>query len=187
MQPAKKNLTKVLSAISMAAAATVAAKASGQILITPYYGQGISPDPNGVFISSSSTGAGAIYESVNSSGTPTTISMPVGDYLFLACDAVVTGDSNPDGTKTTGSSATKKAVQPSFLGLSSLNFNVISSDTNGSMLNPLNTGIVVGTYGGVTSYYTTANVNDLNNSNNPDSNTGYTVGNNSGGGFAPSW
>jgi hypothetical protein len=140
-----------------------------------------------VFISSSSTGAGAIYESVNSSGTPTTISMPVGDYLFLACDAVVTGDSNPDGTKTTGSSATKKAVQPSFLGLSSLNFNVISSDTNGSMLNPLNTGIVVGTYGGVTSYYTTANVNDLNNSNNPDSNTGYTVGNNSGGGFAPSW
>jgi len=150
MQPPKKNLTKVLSAISMAAAATLAAKsayATTGVTITPYYGADTSgATANDVIIATDSAGDNATYETVSSnpSNPATTISMPIGDYLFLACDAVVTGDSNPDGGKTTGtsSSTSGKAVQPSYLGLSSIGFQVLSSDTNGSKLLPVTTATV---------------------------------------------
>jgi hypothetical protein len=189
MQPAKKNLTKVMSAVSMAAAATLAAKsASAQILITPYYGADTSgASPNGVYIATDSTGSNASYETVNSnpSNPATTITMPIGDYLFLACDAVVTGDSNPDGGKTTGKSATAKAVQPSYLGLSSIGFQVLSSDTTSSMLQPVLTSSVIGTYGGITGYQSTASVNDANDLD--GDNNGFTTNNDAGSGSVPAW
>jgi hypothetical protein len=192
MQPAKKNLTKVLSAISMAAAATIAARsASAALTVTPYYGADTSgATPNGVYIATTAGGANPQYFAVNSNPSlpATTISMPVGDYLFLACDAVVTGDSNPDGGKTTGvnSKTNGKAVQPSYLGLSGIGMNVLSSDTNGSKLLPVATATVAGTYAGVTGYASVASVNDANGSANND-NSGFTTNNNSGSGSIPNW
>jgi len=191
MQPAKKNLTKVLSAISMAAAATLAAKsASAAITITPYYGQDTTGSSfNGVFLATDSAGDNPTWETVNNSGAPSTISMPVGDYLFLACDAVVTGDSNPDGGKTTGtgSKTSAKAVQPSYLGLASISYQVLSSDVTGSTLTPVATATVIGTYNGVTSYFSAASVNDANGTANNDDPNSTARNNNNGTGVIPNW
>jgi hypothetical protein len=194
MQPAKKNVTKVLSAISMAAAATLAAKsayATTGVVITPYYGADTSGSSlNGVMIATDSNGDNATWETVNSnlSNPTTTITMPVGDYLFLACDAVVTGDSNPDGGKTTGSSSSKKALQPSYLGLSSVGYQVVSSDATGSTLAPQSQSTIIGTYGGITAYTSTANINDANGATNGDYDTHQTAtNNNAGSGVVPNW
>jgi len=160
MQPAKKNLSKVLSAISMAAAATLAARtAQAQVLITPFYGnQSASTQSTGyndIFIANSSTvqstdepinsTAGVTLENITGSSQQT-ISMAVGDYLYLAVDAVVTGDNNSDGGKRTGpgtisGSGTHKstalAVQPTNLGLALLGVQIGSTDTGGAHLQPV--------------------------------------------------
>jgi len=188
MQPAKKNLSKVLSAISMAAAATLAAKtAQAQITITPFYGQATSTsNADGVFVYNNAETA-ATVESVTGS-SPTTINMVVGDYLFLAVDAVITGDTNADGGKQTGTITTagtgaKKTitttqqVQPSNLGLAAIGISVPSTDTNASKLAPLSDGTQIGgspSYSEGYGYETTAGVNT-------------SVGNNTTGKYPPAW
>ena len=149
MQPAKKNLSKALSAISMAAAATIAARAAhAQVMITPFYGD----DPtftqgtgyNEVWISQDYAGNTYTAENITSASVQT-VSMAVGDYLWLALDAVVTGATNPDAGKNTGvvlsggkaGNTTYMQVQPANLGLSTLGTDVLSSDLTGSKLQPL--------------------------------------------------
>jgi len=175
----------------MATAATLAAKAaSATVTITPYYGNDQSgTTPNAVIIATDSIGDNSTIEDLTQ-GAVNTINMPLGDYLFMAVDAVVTGDSNPDGgkrenvngitTKTSGS-----VVQPQYLGLSAIGVQVLSSDTNAKVLQPVVTNVVMGTYLGVTGYNSTASVNDT--SGTGDNTTGYTAGNNTGGGVAPDW
>jgi len=189
MQPAKKNLTKVMSAISMAAAATLAAKSAyAAITITPYYGSSSSAsapfgqtNPNGVFIATNESGSGATLESVNSSGSPTTLTMAVGDYLFLACDVVVTGNTNAAAGKKTGNATNKDIAQPSYLGLSSLGIQVVSSDSSATMLQPYPTGTPDGSW-----IESSASINDANGSGWGD-NSGFTTKNNSAGGAVPVW
>jgi autotransporter-associated beta strand protein len=191
MQSGKQNFIGAFSAISFATAATLAAKsASAAITITPYYGNDQSgTTPNAVIIATDSIGDHSTIEDLTQ-GIVNTINMPLGDYLFMAVDAVATGDSNPDGgkrenatgitTKTSGS-----VVQPQYLGLSVLSVQVLSSDANARLLQPVVTNVVAGTYAGVTGYYSTASVNDT--SGDGDNTSGYTAGNNSGGGVAPDW
>jgi autotransporter-associated beta strand protein len=190
MRSARKNFTGTFSAISMAAAAALAAKsASAAVTITPYYGNDQSgTTPNAVIVATDSIGDNSTVEHLTQ-GIVNTINMPLGDYLFMAVDAVVTGDSNPDGglrenahgitTNTSGS-----VVQPQYLGLASVGVQVLSSDATASLLQPVATHVPIGTYHGITNYNSTASVNDT--SGNGD-NSGYTAGNNSGGSIAPDW
>jgi hypothetical protein len=92
---------------------------------------------------------------------PTTINLPIGAYLSLAIDALITGDPNPDGGKATGPNDT---IQPSFLGLSDLGVSILSSDTNAAVLSPVGTGgpYSIGANGGTT-YLSTGIVNNSQN------------------------
>ena len=117
MQPAKKNLTKVLSSLSMAAAAVMATQAAHAATLTLYYGDNINPTTyaatnpyirNGIYVSST-TGFGSAAATQQTTGingtSPMTINMPVGDYLSLAIDAVLTNNTNPDGGYSSASTA----------------------------------------------------------------------------------
>jgi hypothetical protein len=184
MRPAKKSFSKVLTAVSMAAAATVAARSAQAVLVTPFYGSdvaaAIGTDPNGVFIATDAAGDNATLELVNSSGTATTINLPANDYLFLAVDAVVTGNPNvaaDAGKKIDG------ATQPANLGLSSIGVQVISSDSNGSKLQPVLVNAIA-SYSNGTGYSTTANIN---NADAVLGQGGYTAGNNTTNANVPDW
>jgi hypothetical protein len=93
---------------------------------------------------------------------PQTITVPAGDYISLALDAVLTGNTNPSGgVQSTGN---RNIVQPSFLGLSELGMAVSSSDTNASMLTPIpgpndTPGSPHNTFKGVPSYLDSININ----------------------------
>jgi hypothetical protein len=171
MQPAKKNL-RVLSAISMAAAATLAAKASA-VTITPFYGNQ-SSGVNAIYEANNVSGTGTLtYENVTGSA-PTTISLPVGDYLFMAVDLVVTNNANPEAGLVTSSN--NNVPQPSNLGLAVVGMQVNSTDTNATTLAPILGAIFspAQTIAGLKDHNSTAVINT-------------TLANNSGGGLAPSW
>jgi hypothetical protein len=173
MQPAKKNL-KVLSAISMAAAATLAAKASA-VTITPFYGQQGAGSVNSVYEANNVSGTGTLtQETLAQTGTADTINLPVGDYLFLAVDLVTTNNHNPDAGKTTGADAGQ--AQPSNLGLATVGIQVNSNDTNATTLAPI--------LGTISSPANTIN-NLKEHSSTAVINT--TLANNGGGGSAPNW
>jgi len=177
MQSAKKT-TKILSALSMAAAAVFASKAAHGATLSLYYGQdNPTASNNSVMIGTGyaptgtgNTAANGADQYFNSSTGvviapvgATTITLPVGDYLSLAIDAVLTGNSNPDGGKSTGptTKTANHAVQPVNLGLASLGAQVSSSDTNGTALTPLGeTGAVSTAANGGTTYFSTGVLNN---------------------------
>jgi hypothetical protein len=149
MQSAKKHLSKALPAISMAAAAVLAAKSAQAQLVTPYYGNAggshltssaTTWTTNSVYLATNSTGnVGITYENITGSAAQT-ITVPVGDYLFLAVDVVTS--SNPNGSSDAGkvegnTTGDPGAVQPSYLGLATLGITVPSSDSSATYLQPL--------------------------------------------------
>jgi hypothetical protein len=162
-----KKAVRILSALSMAVAATLAPKSAPGVTLTLYYGQdpNYSNSNNSIFISNtynpsaSATDAagnpeffGPAPTNVTVSQTaPTTIVMPVGDYLSLAVDAVLTGNVNPDGGKNTGTGGpTTHQVQPSFLGLQDLGLDIGFNGINpvfGTAGAPYSTGEVNVTQG----------------------------------------
>ncbi len=93
--------------------------------------------------------------------------MPVGDYLSLAVDAILTGNVNPQGGVNigTGTKPSNHQVQPSYLGLSSLELKLMSTDTYGTTLTPISTGgpqgfaPASGGYNNGTTYNSTAAIN----------------------------
>jgi len=175
-----KNSKKVLSALSMAAAATMGAKAAHGVTLNLYYGQESSyaNSNNGAFIgtgfsrTAGTTDAQGEGEGLKTTTTNTvtgvtlsnsgvtTITIPVGGYLSLAIDAVLTGNPNLPAYVglTTGQSG---IAQPSYLGLSELGLAVSSSDATGALLTPLSqlpAGSPDATIDGIPSYTSTTNV-----------------------------
>jgi hypothetical protein len=195
MQPAKKNLTKALSVVSMAAAAALAAKAQAQPVVTPYYGNDTTANtPNLMEVTNAAATAYTI-ETLSESAI-NTVTMPVGGYLYMAIDIVVSNDVNPDGGNTTGTktvttSGTKHTtttayqVQPTNLGLASVSFNIGSSDATGSTLKVVPGPSLNISYTNGEGYYTTAVLNNSGTNSAGSGNT--TIGNNSGGGSVPNW
>jgi len=173
MQSAKKS-TKILSALSMAAAAAVASHATKAhaVTLTMYYGQDTSyaNSANGVYVASGYNGSGsgtlasgesshligAAAQTVSQTAA-TTITVPVGGYLSLALDALVTGNPNSAVGVTNPGDV---GAQPSFLGLAELGAYVVSSDITGTLLTPQNGGTTVATtINGLASYGSTAFLN----------------------------
>lgn len=154
MQSAKKS-TRILSALTMAATAALAAKASHGATLTLYYGQdAYANSNNGVYtgtaysVSGTSdtqtqvehlTGANAVTVSQSA---PTTITLPVGGFLSIAIDAVLTGNVNSAaGTEQPADAG----PQPSFAGLSSIGLDIPSSDLTGALLTPFSSNTTVQT------------------------------------------
>jgi hypothetical protein len=149
MRSAKRS-TKILSALSMAAVATLAAKAAHGATLSLFYGQDLYTNSNNNvdvgtgFNSASSTldaaGSpqyltGAVVPEVVSQTGPTTIVLPVGSFLSLAIDAVLTGNGNgPDSGQTEGGQ-----VQPTNLGLGELSVGISSTDATATFLSPIST------------------------------------------------
>jgi hypothetical protein len=197
MQSSKKS-TKVLSALTMAAAAAVSARATHAVTLSMYYGSDInySNSNNGIFVansynpSSSSTNAhnqpqflgGVVTPVIPNSGGPTTIFIVPGEYLSISIDAVLTGNPNAAaGSQQAGD----LFAQPSFLGLAELGLTVASSDVHGTVLTPFSTDTQVETtIGGLASYNSTAIINT---DSSPAPQSG--VGTNDGGGYnaVPKW
>jgi len=164
---------KILSALSMAAVSVIGAKAAhGQATLNLYYGQdpSIANSNNGIIVGSGFKATGNGKDSVGSvkflSGATeqtvsqtavTTITVPVGDYLSLAIDALLTGNSNADGGINESFAA---GPQPSFLGLSELSLGVLSSDASASVLTPISTDTApLSSYNSQNTYHSTTTLN----------------------------
>jgi hypothetical protein len=177
MRSSKKS-AKMLSALSVAAVTALASHAASGVTLSMFYGNdpNYSNSNNAVIVGSGLTpsysaanfdltGAAeyfAAHTNVSVSQTkPTTITVPVGDYLSLAVDAVVTGNVNPDGGKSTGPGTKSDVVQPNYLGLSDLGVEFNSSDTYGQLLTPVtfSASPISGAANGGTTYFSTASVN----------------------------
>jgi len=206
MRPAKKNLSKALSALSMAAAAVMATQAAHAATLTMYYGNepATSGSPyklNGIYVSST-TGFGTAVATQQTTGINTgsamTISMPVGDYLSLAIDAVLTGVTNADGGRSLGgSSPGAEPTQPTNLGLAALGVRIPSSDTAAASLQPVE-GALYQTFGGLPAYYATPLISNLNAASasaagapkgvtNRAGSNGTNVNSGNGNGIVPTW
>jgi hypothetical protein len=175
MQSAKKM--KALSVLSMAVAATMGAKAHAATL-TIYYDNIVEYTPSFTVVQSYGYGQGPI---------PTSINIAQGDFLAFGIDAVVTNNVNPVAGQTTGGTVSKGkltggAVQPSYLGLSTMSIVVPSSDSTASILTPQTNGAPVNTFGGQPSYNSTASIN-----NNPETYSTSQGPNDSLSGPIPSW
>jgi hypothetical protein len=158
MQSSRKT-KRIVSALSMAAAAALATNAAFGVTLTMYYGNdpNYSNSNNAIIIGNGftpsysaatfdQTGSPEYFANhtnvpVSQTG-PTTITMPVGDYLSLAIDAILTGNVNPQGGVDIGlgTKPSNHQVQPSYLGLSSLEINIRSTDTYATTLTPISTG-----------------------------------------------
>lgn len=180
MQTAKKS-TRILSALSMAAAAALSAKAAHGATLTLYYGNDSSyaNSNNSVMVgtgynpnTSNTDGVGEsqfFTTEVPVAITPgttaaQTIVVPVGSYLSIAVDAVLTGDVNPVAGNSTGTGGSHNLVQPSFLGLQAVSMSVSSTDTNATYLTPIESsgdrpGTPDTTIHGVPAYTSSAELN----------------------------
>jgi hypothetical protein len=163
---------KALSVLSLAAAATLAANSAHGAVLSVYY-DNINDVTDGQSYSYASTAR-------NYAAIPTTINIAVGDTFQFGVDVVVTNNVNPDAGKETGTSG-HTAVQPSYLGLSTLAIVVPSTDNNASKLAPNTNGDNGNTFSGRTDYNSTASLNNT-------SGLGTSVApNNNPGGFIPVW
>jgi hypothetical protein len=157
MQSAKKT-KRILSAISMAAAAAMSAQAVHGMTLTTFYGNDTSyaNSNNAIIVGTNyapaaggklDTAGGLEYFQAGShtnvavTGGIQTITIPIGDYVSLAIDALLTGNVNADGGKATGSSASVDTVQPSYLGLSQMDVTIPSSNTHGNILSPITASV----------------------------------------------
>jgi hypothetical protein len=182
-----RNRVKILSALSMAAAAaTVAAQSAKGVSLSLYYGNTAGSGPgtaksnstgDGIWVGpgTATTGAthystakgnlaGPVTQIIPNQTTPTTIMVAPGEYLSISINALITGDSNPDAGKrerTTGGKLTATVTQPANLGLSALGIRVgvSANDANGSILRPLNNGGPNTSYSGTPGYLSYASVN----------------------------
>jgi hypothetical protein len=150
MQSAKKSF-RILSTLSAAAVSALAAKAAHGATLSLYYGQdtNYNNSANGIFEGTTFSASGSQNNlqggvkvlrgtsvasvPITSSGGVDTITLPVGDYLALSIDAVLTGNVNPFGGTSNGQ---KGITQPTYLGLSELGLAVSSSDATGTLLTP---------------------------------------------------
>ena len=163
---------RILAAVSMAAAGTLAARAAHAQTLTMFYGNdpNYANSNNAIIVGNSyfpsfgtkqttgglgyfSTGthvnvpigtpsnAGGVASAIGSNGLQT-ITIPVGDYVSLAIDALLTGNVNADGGKSTFTISGGDAVQPSYLGLSQLDINIASSNATGNNLSPITASVL---------------------------------------------
>jgi hypothetical protein len=163
MQSAK-NRMKVLSALSMAAAATFAAKSANAASLSLYYGNGGSGvGGDGIYvgkggISQTTTAKGNLLHSPTqitpNVGTPTTITVPLGQYLSISINALVTGVSNSEAGKQEKGTTGAVLTEPTSLGLSALGIRIptSSNDANGSILQPVNNGASYTSFNSVPGY-----------------------------------
>ncbi len=128
-------------------------------------GSGFNASGNNIGGSKTNATGGLKYfksstEQIVSQTAPTTITVPLGDYLSLAIDALVTGNPNPDaGLNSTGQPG---ATQPAYLGLARLALKEDSTDATGSILTPISTDYPanpITTYDGESLYYSTSVLN----------------------------
>src|SRR5262249_22305501 len=105
-----RKLRKISSALSFAIAAVLVGKSASAVTLTMYYGQdgSYANSDNGIYVGSglnlTPVGSDATGEKQFLTGTvtpisasqsgPTTINLPIGSYLSLALDAVLTGNPN---------------------------------------------------------------------------------------------
>ncbi len=198
MQSAK-NRIKVLSALSMAAAATFAANSAKAVTLSLYYGNTAgtaagTPTSNatgdGIWVGNS-TGSTSTHPSTfktakgNLQGTPTqitpnasgptTITVPLGQYLSISINALLTGDANGDSGKSEVTTKGGTVVEPGSLGLSGLGIRipVSANDATGSILQPVNNGGAYTSFNSVPGFNSYATLN--------------TVTTTPGGPAAPSW
>jgi hypothetical protein len=184
MQSAK-NRMKVLSALSMAAAATFAVRSANAASLSLYYGNtaGTAAGTNtsnatgdGIWVGNS-TGStsthptsfktakgnlqGTPTQITPNVGTPTTITVPIGQYLSISINALLTGDTNGDGGKSEVTTKGGTAVEPANLGLSALGIRipVSANDANGSILQPVNNGATYTSFNSVPGFNSYATVN----------------------------
>lgn len=186
MQSAK-NRMKVLSALSMAAAAAFAAKSANAASLSLYYGDTAGTLPGSS--NSNATGDGIwVGNSTGSTSThptqfktakgnlqgfpvqiipnqtgPTTIAVPEGEYLSISINALLTGDTNGDGGLKEVTTKGGTITEPSNLGLSSLGIRipVSANDANGKILQPVNLGPSYTTFNSVPGFNSYAIVNTV--------------------------
>jgi hypothetical protein len=183
----------------MAAAVTASVPTGYAASLTLYYGADANYDNsnNGIFVATGYDPTGANTNTVGQPefltgiptavipniGSPTTINVPVGAFLSIAIDAVLTGELNAAaGAKQRGDGFT----QPSYLGLAGLGVNISSSDTTGTKLTPYTTDTnIETTVSGLPSYLSTGVLNEGLFSGG----TGGTLGTNGGVGYnaQPNW
>jgi hypothetical protein len=103
-----------------------------------YFSHEANVPAGGALPSTTLTAGNVVSATVGGNGIQT-ITIPVGDYLSLAIDALLTGNVNADAGVNSGSGtkASNHQVQPSFLGLSQLDVIVPSSNTQGNILSPI--------------------------------------------------
>jgi len=170
MQSAK-NRMKVLSALSMAAAATFAAKSANAASLSLYYGQNTGTSnatSDGIYVgtvapSAATTNLGNLpggVPQVVSQTAPTTITLPEGEYLSISVNALLTGDANHD-SGIVEPTASGSIAQPATLGLSSLGIRVpvSANDANGAILQPVNNGAAYTSFNSVPGFNSWATVN----------------------------
>jgi hypothetical protein len=181
MQSSRKS-TRVLSALSMAAAAALTAGAAHAVpTLSLYYGNETSygNSNNAVMVGQGYNALNPVFDTegehealinptlVNiapGTTTPVTINAPVGEYLSLAIDAVLTGNANSNSNGSSAGVNNNGIVQPSFLGLSELGMFISSSDTAAGLLTPLASrndtpGIPDTTVDNIPAYTSTALIN----------------------------
>lgn len=176
--PFAQKSKRILATLSMVAIATLGPKAAratvGGVTLSMNYGQDAiaANDNNNIVIgtgySPTADGAGhylsgATAQTVSQTVT-TTITMQVGDYLSLAIDAVLTGNSNPSGGLINPKNG--NLTQPSFLGLSEFGMSVSSTDASAAILTPIPSPFDVAgepdtTINGVPAYTSSAIINTV--------------------------
>jgi hypothetical protein len=208
MQSAKKS-TKVLSALTMAAGAavgTMSVHAAHGATLTLFWGQDTSlANSNnvvavGTALTKAGSGTNATGGTTYLTGTNTiitglsqtgsvagTVTVPVGDYLSLAIDAVLTGDVNADAGNTAGGA---QAAQPSYLGLSALSVGISSTDSTATFLTPIAlnaTLLEANGYNGNNTYTDFAKINGSGGSKTTSGATKQGSNSTAAGGVAPDW
>jgi hypothetical protein len=182
MQSAKK--LRALSVLSMAAVATLGAKAAHGAVLSLFYDNVNDITDGQSYGYAQGNNVGGVYSG------PLTINVAVGDTFEFGIDAVVTSNVNPDAGKKTGTTG-HTVAQPTNLGLSTLSFTVPSSDLNASILAPNTTGGPTQTFGGNADFNDSISLNNQgglgdSNGNNSGSNTFVPVwGNNTPGDVVP--
>src|SRR6202034_4168729 len=93
--------------------------------------------------------------------TPTTITIASGDYISISINALVSGNTNPDGGKIEATDSSSTVVEPNNLGLAALGIRVpvSANDANGSILQPLARGPAYTTFAGTLGYNSYAVIN----------------------------
>lgn len=149
----KLNVSKTAKTTLAAAAAAVASGIYAQnakaVTLTQYYYD--------VTIYSNAALTNPVSSVVINQASPV-VNLPLGDYLSFGISDILTNNINPAAGNTAGKSKATIA-QPTHIGLYSIGYHVLSSDVQGSSLNPNGNAGVRGTLNnGQTAYYSTAQV-----------------------------